>query len=130
VILAVSTLAADVGLTGPRLVKALGLLPALREADRMAARKILDEAAREARRLGASVTVRYRAPRKRVFAERAVLSEAARERADLIVLGNSGRGAMGDVLLGSVAQRVVSLARRPVVLVRARARRASARKRP
>lgn len=130
VILAVSTLAADVGLTGPRLVKALGLLPALREADRRAARKILDEAAREARRLGASVTVRYRAPRRRVFAERAVLSEAARERADLIVLGNSGRGAMGDVLLGSVAQRVVSLARRPVVLVRARARRASARKRP
>lgn len=119
VILTVSTLAADVALTGPRVVTALGLLPLLRQTDRGAARRILDSAAREARRFGARAMVRYHAPRKRTFAEQAVAAEAARERADVIVLGNSGRSALGDVLLGSVARGVVSLARRPVILVRA-----------
>jgi nucleotide-binding universal stress UspA family protein len=121
-ILTVSTLAADLALTGAGVVKALGLVPDLRRADRRAARALLDSAAREARRLGARVTVRYHVPRDRVFAEHAVVVEARRERADLIVVGNSGRSAVGDVILGSVAQHVVSLARRPVVLVRARRR--------
>jgi nucleotide-binding universal stress UspA family protein len=66
--------------------------------------------------------VRYLAPRKKVFAEKAIVREAARQQADLIVVGNSGRSALGDAFLGSVAQRVVSQARRPVVLVRARRR--------
>jgi nucleotide-binding universal stress UspA family protein len=121
-ILTVSTLAADLALTGVGVVKALGLVPDLQRADRRAARALLDSAAREARRLGARVTVRYHVPRERAFAEHAVVMEAGRERADLIVVGNSGRSAVGDVILGSVAQHVVSLARRPVVLVRARRR--------
>ena len=37
---------------------------------------------------------------------------------DLIVLGAKGRGAMADLLLGSVAQRVLSTAETPVLLVR------------
>jgi nucleotide-binding universal stress UspA family protein len=119
-ILEVSTLAADLSLIGGRLVKALGFVPELRRADLRAARGILEAAAREARRLGARVTIRCLVPRKPVTAENAIASEAARQRADLIVVGNSGRSALGDVFLGSVAQRVVSLARRPVVLVRAR----------
>jgi nucleotide-binding universal stress UspA family protein len=121
-VLQVSTLAADLSLRGGRLVKSLGFVPELRRADLHAARAALEAAAREARRLGARVTVRYLAPRKAVFAEHAIASEAARQRADLIVVGNSGRSNLGDAFLGSVAQRVVSLARRPVVLVRARRR--------
>jgi nucleotide-binding universal stress UspA family protein len=122
-ILTVSTLTADLALTGVGVVRRLGLIPELRRTDRRAARAILDSAAGQARELGARVTVRYHAPRARVFAEDAIVSQAARERADLIVLGNSGRTAAGDLILGSVARRAVSLARRPVALVRARSRR-------
>jgi nucleotide-binding universal stress UspA family protein len=38
-------------------------------------------------------------------------------RADLLVLGNKGRGALASALLGSVAQRCAHNARCPVVLV-------------
>jgi nucleotide-binding universal stress UspA family protein len=37
---------------------------------------------------------------------------------DLIVLGSKGRGAIADLLMGSVAQRVLATARQPVVLVK------------
>ena len=37
---------------------------------------------------------------------------------DLIVLGAKGRGAMADLLLGSVAQRVMAMANVPVMLVK------------
>jgi nucleotide-binding universal stress UspA family protein len=37
---------------------------------------------------------------------------------DLIALGAKGRGAIADLLLGSVAQRVLAMADLPVVLVK------------
>jgi len=37
---------------------------------------------------------------------------------DLIILGSKGRGAFADLLLGSVVQRVLALARQPVVVVK------------
>jgi nucleotide-binding universal stress UspA family protein len=37
---------------------------------------------------------------------------------DLIVLGSKGRSAMADMLLGSVAHRVLALAEQPVLLVK------------
>ncbi len=37
---------------------------------------------------------------------------------DLIVLGSKGRGALADMLIGSVAQRVLASARQPVVIVK------------
>lgn len=37
---------------------------------------------------------------------------------DMIVIGTHGRGALGGLLLGSVAQRVVHLATAPVLLVK------------
>jgi nucleotide-binding universal stress UspA family protein len=37
---------------------------------------------------------------------------------DLIVLGSKGRTALKDLLIGSVAQRVASLASMPVTLVK------------
>lgn len=43
---------------------------------------------------------------------------AARERADLIVIGTHGRGGLDRALLGSVADRVIRLARCPVMTVR------------
>jgi nucleotide-binding universal stress UspA family protein len=37
---------------------------------------------------------------------------------DMIVLGSKGRSAIADMLLGSVAQRVLTQAKQPVVLVK------------
>ncbi len=37
---------------------------------------------------------------------------------DLIVLGSKGRSALGDLLIGSVAQRVLHTAKQPVLLVK------------
>lgn len=130
VILTVSTLTADLALTAPGLVRAMGLRPELERAERRAGQRILTKAAAQAR-LGRRATVRYFQPHSRVLAAQAILAEARRQRADVIVLGRTGRSALGDVLLGSVAQRILALANRPVVLVPAsgarRARRGAGR---
>ena len=49
-----------------------------------------------------------------------ILRAARSTRADLIVLGTHGRTGLGRVILGSVAARVVALARCPVLTVRAK----------
>jgi len=49
----------------------------------------------------------------------AEIARAAKsKRADLLVMGTHGRGAVGSLLVGSVAQRVVHLSEVPVVLVK------------
>ena len=117
-VLTVSTLAADIALTGSAFVRALGVLPDLGDAERKAAGRILRDAARRTRGLGERVRFVYRSPRRPEPAAQAIVGEAARQGADLIILGNTGRSAFNDLLLGSVAQRVLDLSRRPVVLVR------------
>ncbi len=47
-----------------------------------------------------------------------IAKAAADEGSDLIVLGSKGRTALKDLLIGSVAQRVASLAEVPVTLVK------------
>jgi nucleotide-binding universal stress UspA family protein len=47
-----------------------------------------------------------------------ILKVANKEKCDLIVMGSKGRSAIADLLLGSVAQRVTSKAKQPVVLVK------------
>jgi len=47
-----------------------------------------------------------------------IVAAAARERADLIVLGTHGRGGLDRALLGSVADRVIRLAPCPVLSAR------------
>lgn len=47
-----------------------------------------------------------------------ILEAAEREGADLVVLGTHGRTGLNRLLVGSVAEQVVQLARRPVVTVR------------
>ncbi|RPH41184.1 MAG: universal stress protein [Burkholderiales bacterium] len=48
----------------------------------------------------------------------AIAKAAVDEGCDLIVLGSKGRTALKDLLIGSVAQRVASLADMPVTLVK------------
>ena len=51
-------------------------------------------------------------------AEHGVIHEAREQNADLIVIGTHGHTGLSHVLLGSVAERVVRLADRPVLTVR------------
>lgn len=47
-----------------------------------------------------------------------ILKVANKEKFDLIVMGSKGRGVFKDLLVGSVAQRIVSSAKQPVLLVK------------
>lgn len=47
-----------------------------------------------------------------------IVALANKGRFDTIVLGSKGRGAMLDLLIGSVAQRVLATAKQPVILVK------------
>ena len=122
VVLTVSTLAADVAFTGAALMRALGVLPELDRAEREAGERILRAAAEDTRGLGKRVQFVYRKPARPTRAAQAIVREAGLVAADLIILGNAGRSAVNDLFLGSVAQRVLDLSRRPVVLVRAPSR--------
>lgn len=46
-----------------------------------------------------------------------ILHEATEQKADLIVIGSHGHGALYDLLVGSVTQGVIKAARCPVVVV-------------
>lgn len=59
-----------------------------------------------------AVTVRHGAPAA------AIVEYAAANAIDLIVLGTHGRGPLGHLLMGSVAERVVRMAPCPVLAVR------------
>lgn len=47
----------------------------------------------------------------------AIIEAAQREHADVIVIGRRGRGRLAGLLLGSVSQKLVSLATCPVIVV-------------
>lgn len=47
-----------------------------------------------------------------------ILSAAKKSKVDLIVMGSRGRGSIGSLLLGSVAQSVLSASEVPVLVVR------------
>jgi nucleotide-binding universal stress UspA family protein len=55
---------------------------------------------------------------KRGHVAQEILATATKEKFDMIVMGAKGRGGMLDLLIGSVAQRVVSSAKQPVLLVK------------
>lgn len=48
----------------------------------------------------------------------AILDQADSFGADLVILGSHGRTALGGILLGNVAYRVIHLAQRPVLVAR------------
>jgi nucleotide-binding universal stress UspA family protein len=48
----------------------------------------------------------------------AIIDYAREHEVDLIIMGTHGRGALGHILMGSVAERVVRLAPCPVLTVR------------
>ena len=77
------------------------------------AEKIVDDAIAEVQRLQPSVPCEGEAIEEQAGA--ALLEQAAR--ADLIVVGNRGRGHLASLVLGSVSQQVMRHASCPVVVV-------------
>jgi nucleotide-binding universal stress UspA family protein len=78
------------------------------------ARKALDPAARVLKRKGVAheTDIAYGEPG-------AAIADAARaKKCDSIVMGTRGQGAVGSLLLGSVASKVIHLAKVPVTLVK------------
>lgn len=78
-------------------------------------------AAHYARRLGAAVSAGERPLLLSGAPDIALCREAARGY-DLIVLGNRGRGAVGALFLGTIAQRVLARSPIPVLIVPSRRR--------
>jgi nucleotide-binding universal stress UspA family protein len=58
--------------------------------------------------------------------EQAIIDAAAREKADVIVMGTHGRRGAARLLLGSVAARVVATAPCPVLTIRSQGQSAAA----
>ncbi|MBI3455953.1 MAG: universal stress protein [Candidatus Rokubacteria bacterium] len=92
-------------------------LEAIQRAWRRAGQDILAQAATVAREAGVEVeTALLETDGRRV--SRAIVDEADRWGAEVIVIGSHGRQGLEHLLLGSVAEGVVRTARVPVLLVR------------
>ena len=62
--------------------------------------------------------VAYQTAVREGWTPEAILAEATAAKADLIVMGSHGRTGIGRVILGSVAERVISKAEVPVMVCR------------
>lgn len=91
---------------------------AYRQAAMEEGRAILDKALTLARQAGLEPETKL-APVQTEGASGAIVEEARRWPADLIVMGTHGRSGLLHLLLGSVAEGVVRRAPTPVLLVRA-----------
>ncbi len=88
------------------------------------AERVLAAAVREFQKRRIRTRCRYIAPRDLAPVAIAILREADRIDADLIVVGSEGHGAFRHWLLGSVATRLTHAASRPVAVVHPPRRRA------
>ena len=84
-------------------------------AQRRQAEKSMERTVQQARKAGVRVTGRV--VDTGAMAD-TIVRYAKRERADLIVMGTHGHGALAKIVLGSVAERVISRASCPVITVR------------
>ena len=78
--------------------------------------RLSEEALEPARRLAAKLDVKLTCARSNANPAEAIASFA--RKGDEIVMGTRGHGRVGQMLMGSVAQRVVQLAEVPVTLVK------------
>jgi nucleotide-binding universal stress UspA family protein len=81
-------------------------------------RGLSEKELKPARRLLASAGVRHDMEVRTGHVSQEIVDCAKSGRFDLIVLGAKGRSALSDLLLGSVAQRVLATAEIPVLLVK------------
>ena len=82
-----------------------------------AGQEVLERAAAQAREVGVPVETALIEVEGTQFSN-ALIAEARRWDAELIVLGTHGRGALAHLLMGSVAERVIRHSPMPVLLVK------------
>lgn len=102
----------------PEAPAGLSLWPELEKQERALADRVLADAAREVKKLGVTARCRFVQPRRLGPVAEAIAHEADKEKADSIVVGTEGHGAVGAWALGSVSARLLHVARRPVTVVR------------
>jgi nucleotide-binding universal stress UspA family protein len=81
-------------------------------------RELSDRELRPARRVLDAAGIAHDMEVRRGHISQQIIACAKAGKFDLIVLGAKGRGALSDILLGSVAQRVLATAECPVLLVK------------
>jgi nucleotide-binding universal stress UspA family protein len=97
------------------------------ESMKASGRKALDEATAAARKAGITPDAALVEARGRAVSD-AILEDARKFRADLIVMGTHGRRGLNRLVLGSDAERVLREAGVPVLLVRHQSQRAGTRR--
>ena len=81
-------------------------------------REISEKELKPAQKVLDAAGVKHNMVIKRGHVSKEILATATKEKFDMIVMGAKGRGGVLDLLIGSVAQRVVSSAKQPVLLVK------------
>lgn len=81
-------------------------------------REMSEKELKPARRLLDTAGVRHDIVIRTGHVAREIIAFANAGKYDMIVMGAKGRSAIADLLLGSVAQRVLATAKQPVVLVK------------
>ncbi|WP_353432969.1 universal stress protein [Polynucleobacter sp. MWH-UH23A] len=81
-------------------------------------REISEKELKPAQKVLDAARVKHSMVIKRGHIAEEIITLANKEKVDIIVMGAKGRSALLDVLIGSVAQRVSSLAKQPVLLVK------------
>lgn len=94
---------------------AAAVLPQLEEADRQESQQLLQRLGRAIADTGASIELRELAGDS---AANALADLAATDEFDLVAVGSQGRGAVARMFLGSVADRLVHISSKPVLVVR------------
>lgn len=81
-------------------------------------REVCEKELKPARKLLEATGIRHDMVERTGHVAKEILDCAGKGKFDLVVLGSKGRGAIADLLIGSVAQRVLAAARQPVLLVK------------
>lgn len=81
-------------------------------------REFSDKELKPARKILDVAEVKHDAEIRTGHVAQEIVNCASHGKFDLIVLGAKGRGALADLLIGSVAQRVLAMAKQPVTLVK------------
>lgn len=81
-------------------------------------RAVSDDDLKAARKLLAKEEVSYDAIIRQGYIAEEIIQAANRGKFDMIVIGSKGRAGFMDLLIGSVAQKVMAACKQPVVLVK------------
>jgi nucleotide-binding universal stress UspA family protein len=118
VVITVGALRRELLFAHPETPAGLTLWPELEKQERELAGRVLRDAEKDLKRWRVRARLRFVESRKLGPVADAIANEADRERADLIVVGTEGHGALPSFALGSVSARLLHVARRPVAVVR------------